>query len=250
MRETLESHRNLWENKPVLREIYCDFYERIKKYASPGRSLEIGGGSGNLKGYLPEVISTDIIHSPWLDVTANAEHLPFKDNLFSNIVGVDVLHHIPTPRNFFSEADRTLKTGGKIILVEPAITAISWFFYHFFHPEAVRLGADPFGSRPLSNRNDPFDANQAIPSLIFVWNRKKFSNIFPQLRIVDVQHFSMIAYPLSGGVRSWSLIPTSLTPSILKLEDRFLKYLSPMAGFRLLIIFQKERKNSESPPVC
>lgn len=67
----LSQYRKTWENKPVLRTLYADFYRRIVAACVQGRTLEIGGGSGNLKDVLPEVISTDIQWAPWLERSAN-----------------------------------------------------------------------------------------------------------------------------------------------------------------------------------
>jgi len=65
-------YRDRWTSKPVLRAIYTDYYRRIVGECKPGRSLEIGGGSGNLKDYVGDVVSTDIVPAPWLDAAADA----------------------------------------------------------------------------------------------------------------------------------------------------------------------------------
>ncbi len=111
----LNEHRIVWQDKPVLRAIYADFYRRIIAACRPGLSLEIGGGSGNLKDFASEVISTDVVPTPWLDAAADAQALPFGEESFTNIVMVDVLHHIERPRRFFAEAERVLRPGGRII---------------------------------------------------------------------------------------------------------------------------------------
>ena len=84
--EILRNHRELWRQKPVLRAIYSDFYERITAACRPGLSLEIGGGSGNLKDFASEVLSTDIVQVPWLDAAADAQALPFAAGSFANVV--------------------------------------------------------------------------------------------------------------------------------------------------------------------
>ncbi len=87
--EILRNHRELWRQKPVLRAIYSDFYERITAACRPGLSLEIGGGSGNLKDFAREVVSTDIVQVPWLDAAADAQALPFAAGSFANVVSVE-----------------------------------------------------------------------------------------------------------------------------------------------------------------
>jgi len=56
----LADHRGVWDRKPVPRLVYDDFYEPIAAVCRPGRTIEIGGGIGNLKRRLTEVVATDI----------------------------------------------------------------------------------------------------------------------------------------------------------------------------------------------
>jgi hypothetical protein len=43
---------------------------------------------------------------------------------------------------FFREAARVLRLGGRVLMVEPAITWGSTSFYRLFHHEPVRTSAD------------------------------------------------------------------------------------------------------------
>ena len=184
-----------WQRKPVLRAIYLDLYRRMAALCVPGLTLEVGGGSGGFKSFAPNVISSDILIEPWLDAVADAQPLPFSDGSFSNIVMFDVLHHIEFPRLYFAEAQRTLRAGGRIVMVEPAITAGSWPFYHFIHEEPVRMAADPLALGCPDPRRHAFAANQAIPSLIVGRRRKSFNEAFPNLSIVGEEWLSLFAYP-------------------------------------------------------
>ena len=56
----LADRRGVWDRKPVLRLVYEDFYDRIAAACRSGRTIEIGGGIGNLKRRLREVVATDI----------------------------------------------------------------------------------------------------------------------------------------------------------------------------------------------
>ncbi len=234
MSDQLHEHQVIWQRKPVLRQIYEDCYRRIAARCRPGPTLEIGGGVGNLKSFIPEVVTTDIQSAEWLDLVADAHRLPFANDAFANIVMFDVLHHLERPRLFLQEAIRVIRCGGRLVVCEPAITPVSYLFYKFLHPEPVLLAADPLAEGGLSSDRDPYDANQAIPTRLFGRDRARLERLFPDLRIGERVLFSLFAYPLSGGFRSWSALPAGWVGPLLRLEDRLLPLLGRVMAFRLL----------------
>lgn len=239
MADVLAEHRTIWETKPVLRAIYSNYYRKIVSWCREGKSLEIGGGSGNLKEFATDVISTDIAETPWLDAVADAQTLPFPDAAFANIVMVDVLHHIEQPRLFLAEAERVLQPGGRLIMVEPAITLLSGPFYRLFHPEPVDMSADPLAEITPDPARRPFDSNQAIPTLLCGRDRERMARGFPALTLIKIEKFDFLAYPLSGGFRRWSLFPAWAVPGVLKLESLFLPLIGRWVAFRMLVVFEK-----------
>ncbi len=52
--------RQTWQHKPILREVYHDFYARIAGQLTDisGPTIEFGSGPGTLKSALPNVITT------------------------------------------------------------------------------------------------------------------------------------------------------------------------------------------------
>jgi SAM-dependent methyltransferase len=235
----LADHRQVWERKGVLRLVYDDFYDRIAAACRPGLTLEIGGGIGNLKRRLADVVSTDIQSAPWLDCVADAQRLPFADACAANIVMVDVLHHLEFPIAFFREAARVLRPDGRVLMVEPAITWGSSLFYRLLHHEPVRTSADVLGDGSPDPGRDPYDSNQAIPTLLVTRERERFHRLFPSLRIASVQWFAFAAYPLSGGFQSWSLMSESVARRLLRVERALEPMFGRLAGFRLLLMIEK-----------
>lgn len=239
MPDVLDQYRSVWERKPVLRAVYNDIFERIARRSVPGTTLEIGGGIGNLKERISDLLSSDIQFAPWLDLVADAQKLPFGDGALSNIVMLDVLHHIEFPVLLFREASRVLRPGGRMIMAEPGITFGSNLFYRLLHHEPVRMDADPLlDGLPDQNRN-PYESNQAIPTLLATTYRDQFHAKFPDLLIRETQWFSFVAYPFSGGFKSWSLMNESMARAMLWFEKHAEGALGRHFGFRLLIVIEK-----------
>jgi len=237
--EPLEGYRDVWERKPVLRLIYDDFYDRLAAGCRPGRTIEIGGGIGNLKQRLGDVVATDIQSAPWLDCVTDAQRLPFAAGCAANIVMVDVLHHLEFPVVFFREAARVLRPGGRVLMVEPAITWGSSLFYRLLHHEPVRTSAEVLMDGTPDPKRDPYDSNQAIPTLLATRDRERFHRLFPALRIASVDWFSLAAYPLSGGFKPWSLISAGLARRMLALERTLEPALGRFTAFRMMLVVEK-----------
>src|SRR6202022_2644093 len=210
-------HREIWEKKDTLRQLYRDFHRRLLDNCSEGRVLDIGSGTAHIKEFRPDILSTDILWFPGIDVVSDAHSLPFPNGFFSGVVMLDVLHHLERPIDFLQEASRVLKTGGRLAMIEPAMTTLARRFYDRFHEEPVDMEADPFAPVTIDPNRDPFDANQAIPSLLFATPaaRKHVAEVIPSLRVRSVDWLSLFAYPLSGGFQSWSLMPAALVPTML-----------------------------------
>ena len=163
MASAFARYQGVWEAKPLLRRIYADFHDRIARRLVAGPTLEIGGGIGQFKHRYADVIASDIQHFPGLDVVADAQALPFADRSLGNIVMIDALHHIEFPKLFLQDADRVLTPGGRIVMVEPAITWGSTLFYRFLHQEPVRMAADPLALGERSADRDPYDFEPGDP---------------------------------------------------------------------------------------
>jgi len=237
--DPLVGYRRIWDGKPALRTIYGDFYDRIAAACRRGLTIELGGGIGNLKQRLPDVIATDIQPAPWLDCVADAQRLPFASAVAANIVMVDVLHHLEFPVAFFREAERVLRPGGRVLMIEPAITWGSTLFYRMFHHEPVRTSADILLDGSPDPRRDPYESNQAGPTLLATRARERFHRRFPALHIARVDWFAFVAYPLSGGFQRWSLVGEAAVRRLLKIERTVEPALGRFMAFRMMLIVEK-----------
>ena len=127
MNNVFSQHQDLFDTKPLLRRIYSeDFFTRLRGNCRiDGPTVEIGSGPGLLKRTWPEIISTDVEARAGLNAALDACRLPFRSHSVNNIVGLDVLHHLPQPLSFLTEAElseaaRTLGLTGIALL--PVLT--------------------------------------------------------------------------------------------------------------------------------
>jgi len=158
----------------------------------------------------------------------------------ANLVMIDVFHHLAYPMTFLREVSRVLQNGGRLIIVEPAMTLVSVPVLKLFHHEEMIMRADPFADRPQTGPN-PADANMALPHLVFVRNRKKLARVFPDIAVTKLNWFDLWAYPLSGGFQRWSLLPAALARPLLTLESKLEPLLGRLLGFRMMVVLEKAR---------
>jgi hypothetical protein len=151
----------------------------------------------------------------------------------------DTLHHIENVSLFFDEALRTLKSGGRIIIMDPYISWASWPVYRYLHPEPVDLTQDPLLlTIPRADRQ-PFDSNQAMATILFEKELARFQLCYPGLAVRQIKRLAFFAYPLSGGFEHSSMIPTSLVAPTLRLE-RKLGWLAQLLAFRLFVVLERQ----------
>ena len=177
------------------------------RHVCPASQSRSAAGIGNLKRRLPE---RGCDRHPIRPVARLRRRCPAscrsQDGAASNIVMVDVLHHIEFPGMFFREASRALRPGGRLIMVEPAITWGSTLFFRLLHHEPVRhvgrsarRGRARSAARPLRLQPGHSDADRHKRA-------RAFSPDVSSLGISKVDWFSLAVYPLTGGFKPWSLI--------------------------------------------
>jgi len=236
-----EEHRRIWEARPELRAVYQVWFDLLLDTVPGGtRVLEVGSGPGFLataaRARRPDLrwTSSDLLAAPWNDVVADAGRLPLATGSVGAVVGIDVLHHLPKPANFFREAARVLGGTGELRLVEPWITPLGWLIYRFFHQEDCRLRINPWDPFPGPDK-DSFDGNAALPWLLRrrtpAWEWRCLGFEPPRCRRLNA-----FAYLLSLGFREASLLPRGMVRPLLALDDRT-RLVSPLLGLRALLVW-------------
>lgn len=242
----LEQHRRLWHEKPVLRLVYTPWFEALLQEAPAGaRTLEVGAGPGFLGAFAAERrpdlrwIASDIHAAAWNDLAADATRLPLRDGTLQAVLGLDLLHHLARPARFFAEAARVLTAGGRLLLVEPWITPLSWPVFRFLHHERCRLAVDPWQPFPEDDK-DSFDGDAAIPWRI---TRRTDATRWHEfgLEPPDVIPVNGFAYLLSRGFRVGSLLPLRAAPRLIAF-DRSTAALAPWTGLRAVLSWRRSER--------
>jgi SAM-dependent methyltransferase len=129
----MRSNRAAWRQRPLLRKVYGHFYELIRRALTPipGPIVELGSGIGAAKEFIPACITTDIFPNPWLDRHENAYALTFRDSSVSNLILLDVFHHLIYPGTALNEFHRVLRVTGRVIILDPAMSLLANSFTAF-----------------------------------------------------------------------------------------------------------------------
>ncbi len=257
--DVLQQRAIAWKHRPVLRLVYRQYFSQmaaefvVRSDRGPnrhGRVVEIGGGAGHFKEFYPDVVVTDLVPNEFIDLAVDALRLPFADQSVDNLVLQDVIHHLPLPLRFFAEAQRVLTPGGRLVMTEPYISAVSGICYRTSHPEPVNMQSAIFADEAAQSSGaaasdpipiigeGPFASNQAVPTLLFFKHWAEFQKRFPQFVLKRRQTHSMMLYPLSGGFSGPVLMPHFAAHAAQKFE-RLLAPLARWLAFRMLIVLEK-----------
>jgi SAM-dependent methyltransferase len=229
--ETTELHSCIIQDKPFLKQFYQDCYLSISNLLPDeinGPVLELGSGGGFLKIYISNLVTSEILKVSNIDVILDGQQLPFKNASLRAIVMIDVFHHIPDVKSFLTDASRSIKPGGAVIMIEPWVTKWSRFVYTYLHHEPfdpkIKKWMLPKG-RPLSN------ANSALPWIVFERDREKFQDEFPKWQKMSVKLHSPFCYLVSGGVSYRSFMPGRFYRVFRQFEDLLRPFFSSLAMF-------------------
>ncbi len=234
-------NRITYTNKPLIRAINQDYYRDIKKYIyknNKKKILELGSGGGNIKKIIKECITSDQFKNENIDRIENIYKINFKKNSISNIILIDVFHHLQFPSLALKEIHRVLIKNGRIIMMEPAMGLIPRIIYKIFHYEPngfnLKINWNNIPKKiPSSNQ---YFAAQSLPWRAFFL---KELNLKSKYRIKLMRPFSDFAFLLSGGYSYKAFYPKFLY-SFIKLIDKMLTCISiKIFSARMLIVLEK-----------
>lgn len=230
--------------RPEIKNYFMDLLLPIKSEIDKEKVLEIGAGSGLTKNILfnYNFLSTDIIlDQNKLDFVSDIYSLPFLKNSFDLIFAIDVLHHLRRPEEALNEIHRVLNSRGHLILIEPHISAFSYFIYKLFHHEKTSWRISP--KKLFDNTSDdPLDAdNSVLTSLLFSKSWQGVRDRIDARWVKEIIQFrDIFSFFFTGGLqREKSFIKGKPYEFILKTEKKIPQILLRFLGSRLLLILRK-----------
>jgi SAM-dependent methyltransferase len=234
-------NRKIYQNKELIKIIYSNYYKKIKKniYVSDKKkTLELGSGGGNIKKVIKECITSDQFKNDNIDRIENIYKINFKKNSISNIILIDVFHHLQFPGLALKEIHRVLIKNGRIIMVEPAMGFIPRIIYKIFHyePNGFNLKINWNNTPKRIPSLNQYFAAQSLPWRAFFL---KELNLRSKYKIKLIKPFSDFAFLLSGGYSYKAFYPKFLY-SLIKLIDKILTSISiKIFSARMLIVLEK-----------
>jgi len=239
-----EIHENalLWERKPLLRRIYRHLFSLIAEqlpHDLRGSIVEIGSGIGKIKEVIPQCVTTDLFPNPGIDRVENIYRLSFPNESVAAFLFLDVFHHLTHPGNALAECRRALLPGGRIIVLEPAISLLGSFVYGCMHHEPIAWHQPiAWWAPPNTNLVElPYYAAQGNASRIF-WRGKCPKEWLTDWQIVHCIPLTLLSYILTGGFRGPTLAPT-WSYDALRMLDRFCQRFPSIFATRLLVVLEK-----------
>ena len=249
--DRLLEHRRVWTRKPVLEPVYRAWFDGVLRELPAGaRVLEVGSGPGFFADHAgrarPDLrwISSDLLATPWNSLAADALKLPVRAQSLDAVVGLDFIHHLAWPADFFREAVRVLRPSGRLVAVEPWITPLSYPVYRFLHHERCRMGLDPWTPFPDGPTKDAFDGDSA---LVYALVRRTPPGRWRDLGLSPPEPWLLngFAYLATGGFKPGPSAPAAIVRALLNVDDRT-RARARWTGLRARLVWR--RAAAPGPP--
>ena len=239
--DLIKKNSEYWKRKPLLQILYRDFYRLIAQNLSnlpESKIVELGSGLGTIHEIIPNCLRTDLFPNPWIDQVENAYKLSFADESVSDLILTDVFHHLKYPGTALEEFFRVLRKGGRVIMLEPCMSAMGLLVYGVLHHEPIGImkKIDWDASEDWSPENIDYYAAQGNATRVFVGT--DFHHKLAGWQKIETIRLSALAYAASGGFSKPQLYPTSALPLIKRLE-KLLDMFPVLLATRLLVILEK-----------
>jgi SAM-dependent methyltransferase len=234
------AHRRVLERKRMLRDVFEECRRSMRRLAqthltTSAPAIELGAGVAPMRDTFPEVLATDVVHAPRLDLVVDAQALPFRNASLGVVYAQNAFHHLPRPERFFRELVRVLTPGGGAVLLEPAHGVLaSWLYPRLFASEGYDKRSESWETPQSGPMNG---ANQALAYVVFVRDRERFERAHPQLEVVAIEPMpNGLRYLLSGGLNFRQLCPDAAGGMLRALEHLLAPVRASLALHQVIVL--------------
>ena len=230
-------------NNSGLKSYFSFLYEIVNQELETFDSiLEVGAGAAISNIFVSRnIVRTDILPFNEFNVLGDCamERLPFKDSSFDAVLAFDSIHHSEQPSKAILELLRVTRKGGKIILVEPFVSLLSYLPYKIFHHEDTSWDFKEQGSIELSLQNhNPETGDQGVSRFIINQLSNWRSTNFPKLN-VSITYLSPFSFFATGGVSRPLKTPEIFVKVLIKLENLIPNFIMKFLASRVILTIAK-----------
>jgi SAM-dependent methyltransferase len=163
-----------------------------------------------------------------VDQVVDVHSMPFADETFDCVVGIDVVHHFFHPARGLSEIARVLRPRGRLVLIEPWTGPVGYFVNKYLHTEECFPIVDPWAP-VLTEGKRALEGNATIPKTLFFDHAHDIA-AHTGLEVVALTPFSCLGFLSTGGFSRWSS-PAWLGRAFMRAERTL-----PISAMRFLAV--------------
>ncbi len=119
-----------------VRDSYDPWVHRTILQSLPDSSPVIEIGSGNMALDDPNIIRLDVVRTPFVDIIADAHHLPFLPGSIDYIFSLAVFEHLRNPFEAAESIRETLRPGGYVYHECNFVFSYHGYPHHYFNASA------------------------------------------------------------------------------------------------------------------
>lgn len=240
------SRQDFFKNKPAnLNYLLGKRYFWMNEFLGDKKiNVEVGSGAGLLKEYIKvNVQLTEYKKYHWINQEVNALNMPYENDSIDVIISSHMIHHLSQPIRFLREAHRVLKKDGYLLIQEINTSLLMRLLIRIIKIEGWSYDIDVFDNTAIiSDPDDPWSANNAVPELLFS-DINKFEKNVEGFKIKENQLCECFIFLISGGVtakRKTLNLPQSILKAIDKLDEILISLFPALFALGRRVVLQKK----------
>ena len=228
-------------SRPGIHAYLSWLYKEIENALNGELVLEVGAGAGLSSSFISFKNVTRTDYLPWkihgVQGAIDAQELPFPDDSFDSAFALDAIHHIPNPGKAISELCRVVRPGGRVVIVEPFVSYLSFLPYKLFHNEKTswNYSIPKNGIRETENASD---GEQGVLQGMLDKNLLlKGLEISPSKTLVYAfKYISPFSFFATGGLGRPFPTPKFVINAIIRIEGWLPSFLMKLISGRQILV--------------